>query len=170
LKDDGKELRFLADGMLGKLTRWLRMLGCDVLYQKDLGDDELVKIAAEENRVLLTRDAQLFGRAHKNNVQAYLVRSRTETEKLAETAQQFSLKLEIDASYSRCPKCNAMLEPVPKGEVDDKVPQATLQMQSEFWKCAGCGQIYWHGSHWQKILRTLHDAKALLKPETESTI
>ncbi len=160
-------MRFLADGMLGKLTRWLRMLGCDVRYYNDLGDDELVKVAIEESRVLLTRDAQLFGRASKNNVQVYLVKSQTETGNLAEIAQQFNLKLEIDASNSRCPKCNAMLEPVPKGEVGDKVPQATMQMQNEFWKCAGCGQIYWHGSHWQKILRTLQDAKALTKPRAE---
>ena len=157
-------LKFLADGMLGKLTRWMRILGCDVKYQNDMDDDELIEAAAEENRVLLTRDAQLFGWASKNNVQAYLVRSRTETEKLAEIAQQFDVKLEIDADNSRCPKCNAMLESIPKSEVDERVPQATLRLQNEFWKCVDCGQIYWHGSHWQKIQRKLQDAKTLAKP------
>jgi uncharacterized protein with PIN domain len=158
-------LSFLADGMLGKLSRWLRMLGCDVKYQNDLNDDELIKIAVKENRILLTRDVQLFSRAKKNNVQAYLVRSRTETEKLAEVTQQFYIKLEIDAANSRCPKCNAGLEPIPKDEVNGKIPQATSRLHTDFWKCADCGQIYWHGSHWQKINRKLLDAKTL-KSET----
>jgi len=165
--NDGNASKFLADGMLGKLTRWLRMLGCDVKYENNLDDDELVIIAAEENRVLLTRDTQLFGRANKNNVKAYLINSRSETEKLVEMAQQFSIKLEIDADSSRCPKCNAMLRPVPKVEVAKRIPEATLRQQEEFWECSGCGQIYWHGSHWQKILRTLQGAEALVKPEAQ---
>jgi uncharacterized protein with PIN domain len=153
--------------MLGKLTRWLRMLGCDVKYQNDLNDDELIKIAAEENRILLTRDVQLYRRAIIYGIQAYLVRSRTETEKLAEVTQQFCIKLEIDAPNSRCPKCNAGLEPVPKDEINDKVPQATSRLHNDFWKCIDCGKIYWHGSHWLKINRKLLDAKALVKPETQ---
>ena len=153
--------------MLGKLTRWLRMLGCDVKYQNDLNDDELIKIAAEENRILLTRDVQLYRRAIINGIQAYLVRSRTETEKLAEVTQQFCIKLEIDATNSRCPKCNAGLEPVPKDEINDKVPQATSRLHNDFWKCIDCEKIYWHGSHWLKINRKLLDAKALVKPETQ---
>jgi hypothetical protein len=164
---DGVALKFLADGMLGKLTRWLRMLGCDVKYQNDLDDDELIKIAAEENRVLLTRDAQLYRRASANNVQAYLVKCRTETEKLAEVTQQFHIKLEIDAAKSRCPKCNARLETVPKDEINDKIPQATSRLHNDFWKCVDCGQIYWHGSHWQKIIKKLQDAMSLVKPETK---
>jgi uncharacterized protein with PIN domain len=154
--------------MLGKLTRWLRMLGCDVKYSNDLNDEELVKIAKEEDRILLTRDIQLYRRASVNGLQAYLVERRTETERLAEVAQRFSIKLEMNPSISRCPKCNAGLEPVLKDEIKDKVPQATSRFQDDFWICRACGQIYWHGSHWQKINRKLLDAKALTKPKTET--
>jgi uncharacterized protein with PIN domain len=154
--------------MLGKLTRWLRMLGCDVKYCSALNDEELMKLAVEEKRVLLTRDIQLFRRASVNSVQAYLVKRPTETERLAEVAQQFHIKLEIDVSNSRCPKCNAKLEPVLKDEIKDKVPQATSRFHNDFWICPDCRQIYWHGSHWQKINRKLLDAKALVKPHVET--
>jgi len=152
--------------MLGKLTRWLRMLGCDVKYFNDLNDEELIKIAKEEERVLLTRDIQLYRRASVNGVQSYLVKCRTETERLAEVAQQFHIKLEIDVSNSRCPKCNARLEPILKDKIKDKVPQATAGFYDDFWICPECEQIYWQGSHWQKINRKLLEAK-VLKPKTE---
>jgi len=159
-------LRFLADGMLGKLTRWLRMLGCDVKYYDNLEDEELIKTAKEENRVLLTRDIQLYRRASMNNIQAYLVKCSTETERLAEVAQQFNIELEIDVNNSRCPKCNAKLETVPKDKIKDKVPQATLCFFNDYWICPDCGQIYWQGSHWQKINRKLLEAKGL-KPKAK---
>jgi len=154
--------------MLGKLTRWLRMLGCDVKYFNDLNDEELIKIAKEEERVLLTRDIQLYRRASVNGVQSYLVKCRTETERLAEVAQQFHIKLEIDVSNSRCPKCNARLEPILKDKIKDKVPQATARFYDDFWICPECEQIYWQGSHWQKINRKLLEAKVLkLKTQIE---
>ncbi len=156
-------MKFLADGMLGKLTRWLRMLGCDVKYYNDLEDEELIKIAKEENRVLLTRDVQLYKRAITEYAQVYLVKCSTETERLTEVAQQFNLNLEIDVNNSRCPKCNAKLESVSKDKVIDKVPKATLRFFNDYWFCSDCGQVYWQGSHWQKIKQKLNEAKGLRK-------
>ena len=99
-----------------------------------------------------------------SNVQAYLVKCPTETERLAEVTQQFNVELEIDVSNSRCPKCNAKLETILKDKIKDKVPQATLHVFNDFWICPDCGQIYWQGSHWQKINRKLTEARAL-KPK-----
>jgi uncharacterized protein with PIN domain len=162
-------LRFLADGMLGKLTRWLRMLGHDVEYFNDLDDDQLISVAKDEERVLLTRDVRLFREASVGGVESFLVKGRSETEKLAELAGSFGLKLEVYVESSRCPKCNAEISSVPKEEVRDKVPESTSRFYEDFWICRDCGQVYWRGSHWKRINRTLNAAKQMVgvaeKPE-----
>jgi uncharacterized protein with PIN domain len=149
--------------MLGKLTRWLRMIGCDVEYFNDLDDEELIETAAKEERILLTRDIQLYRRASVNGVEAFLIRGQTETEKLADLAKRFDIKLEIDVNNSRCPKCNTKIDPVSKEKIKDKVPQSTSRFYEEFWICPKCDQIYWRGSHWKKINRTLLEAKRMME-------
>ncbi len=147
--------------MLGKLTRWLRMLGCDVKYHNNLSDDELIKTAKNEDRILLTCDVQLYKRALMSHVRSYLIKCSTETERLAEITKQFNIKLEINVKNSRCPKCNAKLQDVSKDKVRSIVPQATLCLFEEYWRCLGCGQVYWQGSHWRKIAQKLMEAKVL---------
>ncbi len=154
-------MKFLADGMLGKLTRWLRMLGYDVEYFNDLDDDQLVKKAGGDRRILLTRDMQLYRRASVRGVQAFLVEGQKEAEKLAEMARRFHIRLEIDIDNSRCPKCNSKIGPVSKREVEAKIPESTARFYADFWVCRGCGQIYWQGSHWKKIGKTLNEARLL---------
>ena len=107
-------MKFIADGMLGKLTRWLRMLGQDVTYSTQLDDAELLAVAEEEQRVLLTRDLELCQRATAKGVDAFYVEGRTEAEKLAELAGRFGFPLTIDLARSRCPKCNAIIRLTPK--------------------------------------------------------
>jgi len=156
-------LKFLADGMLGKLTRWLRMIGCDVKYFNDLDDEELIGISVKEDRVLLTRDIELFRRAILKGASAFFVEGRDEIEKLAEIGEHFNLNLEINVENSRCPKCNAKIHPVSKSEVKERIPSATFRLYNEFWECPSCGQIYWQGSHWRKINRTLLEARRKMK-------
>jgi len=156
-------LRFLADGMLGKITRWLRMLGCDVKYFNDLDDEELIDISVRENRVLLTRDIELFRRAISKGAAAFFVKGRDEVEKLAEISERFNVKLEINVENSRCPKCNAKIHPISKSEVKERIPPATFKFYNEFWECPRCGQIYWQGSHWRRINRTLSEARNKIK-------
>ena len=156
-------LKFLTDGMLGKLTRWLRMLGYDVEYSKSLDDDQLIASAKEERRVLLTRDLKLYQRATSRGTDAFLVEGNTEDEKLAELARRFNLKLEINVATSYCPKCNARIKLVSKDEVADHVPKTTYTYYNEFWKCPRCGQIYWQGAHWKRIDATLKKARETLE-------
>jgi len=155
-------LRFITDGMLGKLTRWLRMLGHDVTYFRSADDENLVELAKSEKRVLLTRDLKLYQRAVARGLDAVLVEATDEAGKLADLAGRFGFMLEIDLSVSRCPKCNARIEPVPKGVVVDEVPEATSTYYDDFWKCPGCGQVYWRGAHWKRIEKTLEEAKSRL--------
>jgi len=157
-----KTLNFLTDGMLGKLTRWLRMLGHDVEYSKSLDDDQLIATAKEEGRILLTRDLKLYQQATSRGADAFLVEGKTEDEKLAELAKRFNFKLEIDVATSYCPKCNTRIEFISKEDVANFVPNTTYSYYNEFWKCPKCGQIYWQGAHWKRIDATLRKAKEKL--------
>jgi len=162
-------MRFVADGMLGKLTRWLRMLGHDVEYFKLLEDEELIKVAKSEQMILLTRDLRLYQKAATEGVKAHLVEGRTEYERLAELARKYDFELEIDVSTSRCPKCNSRIKPVRKEEVMERIPESTSKFYNEFWECQNCGKIYWQGSHWKRIDQTLSQAKETLRKSKASS-
>lgn len=156
-------MKFIADGMLGKLTRWLRMLEHNVKYSNKLDDAQLIMIAKKERRILLTRDLELYQQATAKGVDAFYLDGKTEAEKLAQLAQRFNIKLEIDMTTSRCPKCNTRVKPIPKEKVADKVEKSTFSYYDKFWECPRCGQIYWQGSHWARIRKTLETAKEILK-------
>ncbi len=158
-----KKLKFLTDGMLGKLTRWLRMLGQDVEYTGSMADKALVQKAKKTNCILLTRDLQLFQRAIAKGAEAFLIESTDEAENLASLAKRFKFKLEIDLKISRCPKCNAQIRSVHKDSVVDRIPEATSTYYNEFWECPSCKQIYWQGAHWRRIEKTLREARKALK-------
>ena len=155
-------LRFITDGMLGKLTRWLRMLGHDVTYFRSADDEKLVEMAESEKRVLLTRDHNLHQQAATRGVEAVLVEKTDEAGKLADLARRFGFKLEIDLTVSRCPKCNAAIKAVSKEVVADQIPEGTSVHYDDFWLCLGCDKVYWQGAHWKRIEKTLVDAKSKL--------
>jgi uncharacterized protein with PIN domain len=154
-------VKFIADGMLGKLTRWFRMLGQDVTYSTQLEDAEIMAMAEKEHRVLLTRDSELYRRAVGKGIEAFYVEGRTEAEKLAELAERFDFPLEIDLTRSRCPRCNAKIRLTPKETLAGKVETNTFIYYDEFWKCSKCGRIYWQGAHWDGIRATLEEAKKI---------
>jgi len=153
----------MADGMLGKLTRWLRMLGHDVKYSRELGDKKLIEIAKTEGRILLTRDLELYQQATVQGVDSFLVEEKTGAEKLAALAKRFNFKLEIDMVLSRCPKCNAGIRPIAKEKVLDRIPKKTASNYEDFWECGNCNQVYWQGSHWKRIDKTLKEAQQILE-------
>lgn len=156
-------MNFIADGMLGTLTRWLRMMGHDVKYSTKLDDPQLLLAAKKEKRVLLTRDLALYQQATTKGVEAYYVEGTNEPARLAELAHRFGVALEIDLKKSRCPKCNTELSSVPKQEIVDKVEKNTLKHYDDFWLCPNCGHVYWQGAHWTKIRATLKEAEEKLK-------
>ena len=158
-------MKFITDGMLGKLTRWLRMLGHDVEYSRSDKDKKLIDKAKSEERILLTRDFKLYQQAATQNVDAVLVESSAGSEKLADLAVRFNFKLEIDVSISRCPKCNTRIKPVSKNLIIERVPKATSTYYKEFWECPRCGQVYWQGAHWKRIEQTLKEARRKVQNE-----
>lgn len=158
-------MRFVADGMLGKLTRWLRMLGQDVEYSNDADDAELLAKAMNERRILLTRDFELYQRAIGKGLDAFYLEGVTGDEKLAELAERYGIPLEIDMSSSRCPKCNSLVKPISKEEAEKTVEKNTFEHYTDFWQCSNCGQVYWQGAHRTKISRSLSAAREMLKKE-----
>ena len=126
LNSEKASLNFILDGMLGKLARWLRMMGHDVKYSTVLDDAELLSIAKKENRILLTRDLALYQHSAAKGIEAYYVEGNIEFERLTELSERFGIPLEIDLEKSRCPKCNTQLATVPKEEIADKVESVSM--------------------------------------------
>lgn len=159
-------MKLVTDGMLGKLTRWLRMLGHNVKYASNLDDRTLIKIAKTERRILLTRDLELFQRATSQHAEAFLVEGKDEAERLAALSKRFNLDLQLNPDASRCPKCNAKIKPTEKEKIAEKIPSSTRTFYKKFWECPKCGKVYWQGAHWKRIIRTLNEAKEIsAKPE-----
>ena len=152
-------MKFLVDAMLGKLTRWLRMLGHDVIYSVVFNDSELLELAKKEERILLTKDLDLYKRAIGKGIDAYYVESKTEPERLAQVAKRYGLTLEIDMDKSHCPICNAKLQAANKEQLQVELEKNTFTYYEKFWKCPNCGQIYWQGAHWKQITQTLTQAQ-----------
>ena len=156
-------MKFIADSMLGKLARWLRMLGHDVIYTIQLNDNDLLELAKKENRVLLTKDLELYKRANAKNLDALYLEGKSESERLAEVAKRYSLTLEIDMEKSHCPVCNTKLKATPKEQLSGEIEKNTFTYYDKFWKCPNCGQVYWQGAHWNQISNTLKEAQAKLE-------
>lgn len=153
-------MKFVVDGMLGKLARWLRMLGHNVKYSNSMDDSQLLVLAKNEHRTLLTRDFELYQRAVARGFDAFYVEGGTEEERLAEVARRYGIRLEIDMSVSRCPKCNTTVRQISKEEVRGRVEESTFGYCDEFWECPKCRQVYWRGAHWTRIRKTLEAAES----------
>ena len=151
--------KFLLDGMLGSLARWLRICGYDAEYVQSLPDDELLGRAAEGGAVLLTRDDLLFRKAQRAGLDAFIVVGDGDAERLASVARRFHL--ELNPGSSRCPVCGGSLSQAIKDELTGKVPAGTLEAYDEFWVCDSCGKVFWRGSHWRNIRATIDEAREL---------
>lgn len=146
----------MVDGMLGKLCRWLRMLGYDVVYLGRRGsDDDLIRLALEQSKTLLTRDFLLYRKALKMGVKAVYIDSGILEEQLKQVALNCGIKLSIPLDNSRCPICNHPLRMCLKEDVESKIPQKVAESSMIFWVCDGCGKVYWIGRHWRDIMAKL---------------
>ena len=139
---------FVADAHLGKLARYLRMLGFDTLFANDCGDQGLAAISAEQNRILLTRDRALL--MHRIITHGCYVRARKPLRQLEEVIKRLDLCRCI-RPFSRCMSCNGDLEEVAKADIEHQLLDDTRRIFSEFWRCTSCGQVYWKGSHYQRM-------------------
>ena len=141
-----RQTRFIADVDLGRLARYLRLLGFDTAYRNDWSDAGLVERATCERRILLTRDRGLLKRSAVDH--GYLVRQTEPTAQLHEVIERFDLRRCL-RPFTRCPECNGTVERVAKEEVIGRLPPLTAQYYEEFWRCEECGRLYWKGGHYR---------------------
>jgi uncharacterized protein with PIN domain len=144
-------MKFIADVMVGKLARWLRVMGVDVAYSNAYEDDEVLRIAEAEDRVILTRDVPLAARSVAGR--SLLIDDDHYKQQVRQVVRTFDLKdFKI---FSRCLECNTLLEEVSKEEVFEKVPPYVYLTQERFAMCATCGRVYWRGTHTNEMLKRI---------------
>jgi uncharacterized protein with PIN domain len=143
-----REMRFILDVHLGKLAKYLRMLGFDTLYRNDYEDREIIRISFDEHRVILTRDLGLL--KVKIVTHGYFVRSQHPKVQVAEVLKHFDLFSAVKP-FRRCIKCNEELGMVLKDKIIHQLEPLTRQYFTDFFKCTGCGTIYWKGSHFERM-------------------
>ncbi len=158
-------MRFVADAMLGKLARWLRIMGYDTLCAADMpvDDDDLLNIALDEDRILLTRDRELYHRAINAGVRAVYVASTDIVTQLVQLVKLVGLELRDEPAKTICPSCNGPLVPVSRHDVRGLVPSTVLDTHTKFWMCQSCGQVFWEGSHWKQIKEIVAKVREALK-------
>ncbi len=145
-------MKFVVDVHLGKLARYLRMSGFDTLYKTDYADAELAAISATQHRILLTRDRGLL--KHRIIDYGHFVRHTEPFSQLQEIIQRFDL-YRLMKPFSRCIRCNGSVQSVAKSEVQSLLTPRTSLYYHAFWQCRQCHQIYWKGSHYQKMQKML---------------
>ncbi|MBN1682773.1 Mut7-C RNAse domain-containing protein [Candidatus Bathyarchaeota archaeon] len=150
------EHKFLLDGMLGSLTRWLRLLGYDTIYLKNENDHKLIEIAESEDRILLTRDELLVKIAKKKGIKSYYITKNNDKEALNDVVSEYNMI--FNTEKIRCPICNSFLKNTDKNNIKNMIPEKVFNKFYEFWICDGCKKIYWKGTHWPKILTTINNA------------
>ncbi|MBI2875951.1 MAG: Mut7-C RNAse domain-containing protein [Candidatus Tectomicrobia bacterium] len=143
-------MRFLTDPPLGKLARWLRVLGYDTLYYRQMDPRSMMARARKEDRVILTRATSLKKRLDATALPHLFVRSDHLGEQLREVIQAFSLPAQ-PGPFSLCLVCNERLHQVAKEDVEGQVPDFVYETQPHFVRCPRCRRVYWPGTHRQRM-------------------
>ena len=151
---------FFADAMLGRLARWLRMLGYDTDYEKVISDETLIARVLTEHRWLLTRDCYLVQRKVLRGHHSLIVSDHLQ-DQLRQLRSELHLELDLgERTASRCASCNNILIVIPHEETTLTVPAYVASLHTHFVQCPNCGRIYWPGTHWTHMLARLHELRA----------
>ena len=149
-----RKCHFVVDVNLGKLARWLRLLGFDTLYRNDYSDAELAAVSVAQKRILLTRDRFLL--RQKIITHAYWVRAHDPDQQILEVLTRFDLYNQV-VPFKRCLRCNGAINEVEKSEIADQLKPLTRRYYKRFYRCDACKKIYWRGPHYEEMLRKLCD-------------
>lgn len=148
-------MKFIADVMLGKLAKRMRLQGFDVLYDRALNDNEIIRISLDQDRVILTRDTGLAARPLA--VRHLFINGDRADEQIKQVLAAFPS--ETPRPFTRCSVCNEPLLHVTGREVRDLVPPYVYERNALFLRCEGCGRIYWQGTHVSRMLRGQRNKK-----------
>ncbi len=145
--------KFICDDHCGRLARWLRFLWYDCLYERDIPNNILLKIAARDDRVILSRDSKLTEKALARTV--VIIDSPSPITQLRQVIARFQLVIDRDRIGTRCSVCNGDAKPAEMVDIAERVPPYVRQAQTSFRECAQCRRIYWHGTHVKNMIRKL---------------
>lgn len=146
-------IKFFCDDNLGKLAKWLRILGYDTRFQLDIEDGELVSVALKENRIILSRDTKLSRFKIKDIY--LLIQSEKPLEQLKQVLDYFKLQIDKNLLFSRCLVCNQVLQKVEKEKIRDRLYPYVYQTQEDFVYCSVCNRIYWAATHVERMTKKL---------------
>ena len=152
--------RFVVDINVGRLAKWLRIMGYDTLFPREGGDNELVRIALREGRVLVTRDAGIVRRRAVRLQQMRVVWIKDDDLRGQLRQLVGELNLDVTGGFSRCVLCNQGLDSIAKADAAERLPPYVLQTQSHFMECPQCLRLYWRGTHWSNMRSELDRALA----------
>ena len=148
--------KFIVDHNVGKLAKWLRIMGYDTWFFNGTSDAELVAMALAEDRVILTRDTQIVKRGiiTSGRLKAVLIQSDEPEQQMRQVIDMLNLDCQF-RPFALCLECNQPLQERSKQQVEDMVPPYVFQTQSQYMECPACHRIYWRGTHWQAMTRRL---------------
>lgn len=154
-----ENFRLLVDENLLGLAKSLRMMGVDSLVLLGVSDDELLGVAQQQGRIILTKDRRFFQRIPQE--QAYFVQSEKPRDQLIEVLQKYPMAHDGEP-LSRCFQCNSLIELVAKDSIQGRVDEKTYGLYDKFYECPRCHRVYWEGSHFVKLQGKVRDIKKSL--------
>lgn len=149
-------MKFICDDNLGKLAKYLRILGFDTYFAEPISDHDLVRIAASQERWLLTRDHHLAARSHPFGIT--ILDEDDPLKQLVFVVQSLSLKIDPELLFHRCSLCNAPCRIVDKSKITDEVFPFILRTQEIISQCPSCKRFYWKGTHYKRLVARLRNA------------
>jgi uncharacterized protein len=152
------EVKFIADNNVGKLARWLRLIGYDTLLFKQKDDGQMIRRALSEDRVILTKDTQFMKRRLVTNGTLKTIHIKQDDPKLQ--VQELVKTLNLNhhfKPFSLCLECNRALIARHREEVKNLVPAHVFETKTQYTECPACHRIYWPGTHWQAMVKKLQD-------------
>jgi uncharacterized protein with PIN domain len=146
-------MKFILTPELGRLAKWLRILGFDAAYFPQVNFAFLLVQALRDNRIILTRNSRFINKVRMTRF--VHVNSDHPVEQLKQVCKELDIKPNEDAMFSRCIICNTQLRQVNKQEVQDRVPKYVFNTQDDFFACSCCQRVYWQGTHWGNVAQIL---------------
>ncbi|MCM8780871.1 MAG: Mut7-C RNAse domain-containing protein [Candidatus Omnitrophica bacterium] len=151
-------MKFILTKELGRLAKWLRILGLDAEYFNQGNPSSLIIQALREERVIITRNHRL---PKARGIKILVITQGQLKSQLTEVLEKFSIRPNPELMFSRCTICNLELEHVDKRAIKEKVPEYVFNTQDEFFICPRCQRIYWSGTHWKNVENTLKEIGSL---------
>lgn len=144
-----RDVKFILDVHLGKLAKFLRLVGFDTIYKNQQDDKKIIQLAKQDKRIILTRDIGIL--KHSEVTHGYYVRSDDPKKQLLEIIQRFDLKDAVKP-FTRCLECNGILKQADKDKIKEQLDQSTEKYYNTFYICKNCKKIYWKGSHYKDMM------------------